>query len=49
MCATLGVDRDGCSILKMPNVAAELDVRPLFRDFVVEGLEFGNSFLVVGF
>jgi len=31
----------------MPNVAVELDVGPVFHDFIVEGLEIGYSFVLV--
>ena len=31
----------------MPDVAVELDIRPVLRDFVVEGLEIGDSFVLV--
>lgn len=41
------VDRDGFSILDMPDVAVELDVRPFCHDLIVKGLEIGDSFFLV--
>jgi hypothetical protein len=34
-CAAFGVDRDGRSVLNVANVAVELNVGPVFRDFVI--------------
>lgn len=41
------VDLNGFGILDMPNVAVELDVRPFPHDLIMEGLEIGDSFVLV--
>ena len=41
------IDRDGFSILNVPDVAMEPDVRPIFYDLLVECLEIGDSFVLV--
>src|SRR6202020_2191703 len=40
-------DLDGFSILDMPNVAVELNVRPFPHDLIMEGLEIGDGFVLV--
>lgn len=34
-------------MLNMPDVAAELDIGPFFHDLIIEGLEVGDSFVLV--
>jgi len=45
-CAAFDVDRDGCSVLNVANVAVEVNVGPVLRDFVVQGLEIGDSLVL---
>jgi hypothetical protein len=45
-CATFNVNLDSFSVLDIANVMAELNVEPVFRDFVVQGLELMDSLVL---
>lgn len=46
-CSALDIDCEGCSVLNVSDVAAELDVGPVIQDFVVQGLELGDILVLV--
>ena len=44
---TFDVDRDGCSVLNVADVAVVINVGPVFCDFIMEGLEISDSLPLV--
>ena len=46
-CAAFDVDCDGCGVLNVANVAVEINIGPVSFDFLVEGLEIGDSLVLV--
>ena len=44
-CSAFDVDSDRCSIFDVADVAVEVNVRPVSRDFLVQSLEISNSFV----
>ena len=46
-CAAFDVDRNGCSVLNVADVAVKINIRPVFSDFAVEGLEIGDGLILV--